>query len=72
MLILCVFLVKTAEAKNMPYGRPRVLQHNSEYCLLTQTFYTTGYSSDILMPLWSAYTVNKSVSVLRSLTFSRH
>lgn len=55
--------VKTAEAKNMPYGRPRVLQHNSEYCLLTQTFYTTGYSSDILMPLWSAYTVNKSLGV---------
>ncbi|XP_069743128.1 ectonucleotide pyrophosphatase/phosphodiesterase family member 3-like isoform X2 [Narcine bancroftii] len=52
--------VKTAEAVNMPYGRPRVLQKNSMYCVLTQNFYTTGYSTDILMPLWSAYTVDKS------------
>ncbi|XP_059837552.1 ectonucleotide pyrophosphatase/phosphodiesterase family member 3-like isoform X1 [Hypanus sabinus] len=52
--------VKTAEAVSMPYGRPRVLQRNSKYCLLTHNSYTNGYSSDILMPLWSAYNVNKS------------
>ncbi|XP_072913364.1 ectonucleotide pyrophosphatase/phosphodiesterase family member 3-like [Hemitrygon akajei] len=52
--------VKTAEAVSMPYGRPRVLQRNRKYCLLTHNSYTNGYNSDILMPLWSAYNVNKS------------
>ncbi|XP_041043321.1 venom phosphodiesterase 2-like [Carcharodon carcharias] len=52
--------VKEAEALNMPYGRPRVLQKDNTYCLLSHTFYVNGYSADILMPLWSAYTVPKS------------
>ncbi|XP_038655790.1 ectonucleotide pyrophosphatase/phosphodiesterase family member 3-like [Scyliorhinus canicula] len=52
--------VKESEALNMPYGRPRVLQKGNTYCLLFHTFYVNGYSADILMPLWSAYTVPKS------------
>ncbi|XP_067881145.1 ectonucleotide pyrophosphatase/phosphodiesterase family member 3-like isoform X2 [Heterodontus francisci] len=51
--------VKEAEVLNMPYGRPRVLQKDSTYCLLSHGSYVTGYSDDILMPLWSAYTVPK-------------
>ncbi|XP_067840634.1 ectonucleotide pyrophosphatase/phosphodiesterase family member 3-like [Heptranchias perlo] len=52
-----------AEALNMPYGRPRVLQRDSTYCLLSHGSYVTGYSADILMPLWSAYTVTKPADI---------
>ncbi|XP_063166004.1 venom phosphodiesterase-like isoform X2 [Candoia aspera] len=51
-----------AEAHNLPYGRPQVLQKHSKYCLLHQTKYVSAYSQDIWMPLWSSYTVSKSTS----------
>ncbi|XP_048386427.1 venom phosphodiesterase 1-like [Stegostoma tigrinum] len=56
---LTVAEVKKVEAMTMPYGRPRVLQKNSTYCILPQASYMTGYSADILMPLWSAYSISK-------------
>ncbi|XP_018423190.1 PREDICTED: ectonucleotide pyrophosphatase/phosphodiesterase family member 3 [Nanorana parkeri] len=46
-----------SEEKNLPYGRPRNVYDNSTYCLLHQQGYVSGYSHDILMPLWTAYTV---------------
>nr|XP_016853977.1 PREDICTED: ectonucleotide pyrophosphatase/phosphodiesterase family member 3 isoform X2 [Anolis carolinensis] len=49
-----------SESYNLPYGRPRVLQKESSYCLLYQNKYVNGYSQNILMPLWSSYTVSKS------------
>uniref|UniRef100_UPI00398EC2D3 ectonucleotide pyrophosphatase/phosphodiesterase family member 3-like n=1 Tax=Pristiophorus japonicus TaxID=55135 RepID=UPI00398EC2D3 len=55
--------VNQIEAFNMPYGRPRVLQKDSTYCLLSHRLYVTGYSAGILMPLWSAYTVTKLVNL---------
>ncbi|XP_061479840.1 ectonucleotide pyrophosphatase/phosphodiesterase family member 3 isoform X2 [Rhineura floridana] len=48
-----------AEAFNMPYGRPHVLQKQNTYCLLYQNKYMSGYSKNIWMPLWSSYTINK-------------
>ncbi|XP_056150100.1 ectonucleotide pyrophosphatase/phosphodiesterase family member 1 isoform X2 [Lampris incognitus] len=57
-------LIKTnASAKaslrrlHLPYGTPRVLQTNADYCVLHHTNYLNGYSRDILMPLWVAYTI---------------
>ncbi|KAM6465714.1 ectonucleotide pyrophosphatase/phosphodiesterase family member 3 isoform 2-T2 [Liasis olivaceus] len=50
-----------AEAHNLPYGRLQVLQKHSKYCLLHQTKYVSAYSQDIWMPLWSSYTVSKSL-----------
>ncbi|KAM6279086.1 ectonucleotide pyrophosphatase/phosphodiesterase family member 3 [Porphyrio hochstetteri] len=52
--------IKKANSYHLPYGRPRVLQKNNVYCLLSHHQYVSGYSSDIWMPLWSAYTVNKT------------
>uniref|UniRef100_H2ZVP0 Ectonucleotide pyrophosphatase/phosphodiesterase 3 n=1 Tax=Latimeria chalumnae TaxID=7897 RepID=H2ZVP0_LATCH len=49
--------VQFTEVSNLPYGRPRVSQTNSTYCLLHQLQYVSGFSHDILMPLWNAYTV---------------
>ncbi|XP_042303223.1 ectonucleotide pyrophosphatase/phosphodiesterase family member 3 isoform X3 [Sceloporus undulatus] len=49
-----------SESYNLPYGRPRVLQQQSTHCLLYQHKYVNGYSQNILMPLWSSYTVSKS------------
>ncbi|XP_063299303.1 ectonucleotide pyrophosphatase/phosphodiesterase family member 3 [Pelobates fuscus] len=46
-------------AKYLPYGRPVNTEENSTYCVLYQETYVSGYSHDILMPLWSAYTIEK-------------
>lgn len=60
--IITVYILEMeSEARNLPYGRPQVLQH-IKYCLLHQTKYISAYSQDILMPLWNSYTVSKSVS----------
>uniref|UniRef100_A0A8C5MIK6 Ectonucleotide pyrophosphatase/phosphodiesterase 3 n=1 Tax=Leptobrachium leishanense TaxID=445787 RepID=A0A8C5MIK6_9ANUR len=48
-----------SETTHLPYGRPRNVEENSTYCVLYQESYVTGYSHDILMPLWSAYTITK-------------
>uniref|UniRef100_A0A8C4UXF0 Ectonucleotide pyrophosphatase/phosphodiesterase 3 n=1 Tax=Falco tinnunculus TaxID=100819 RepID=A0A8C4UXF0_FALTI len=52
-----VFLI--ANSYHLPYGRPKVLQEDNIYCLLSHHQYVSGYSYDIWMPLWTAYTVNK-------------
>ncbi|KAM9563935.1 ectonucleotide pyrophosphatase/phosphodiesterase family member 3 isoform 1-T1 [Guaruba guarouba] len=51
--------IKEANTYNLPYGRPIVLQKENVYCLLSHHQYVSGYSYDIWMPLWTAYTVNK-------------
>uniref|UniRef100_U3KB59 Ectonucleotide pyrophosphatase/phosphodiesterase 3 n=1 Tax=Ficedula albicollis TaxID=59894 RepID=U3KB59_FICAL len=51
--------VNKASSSHLPYGRPKVLQKENVYCLLSHHQYVSGYSSDIWMPLWTAYTVNK-------------
>uniref|UniRef100_A0A8C7ICK4 SMB domain-containing protein n=1 Tax=Oncorhynchus kisutch TaxID=8019 RepID=A0A8C7ICK4_ONCKI len=52
-----------AKALHLPYGIPRVLQENADYCVLHHADYVNGYSKDILMPLWVAYTINPLVSL---------
>uniref|UniRef100_A0A4W5MVG0 Ectonucleotide pyrophosphatase/phosphodiesterase 1 n=1 Tax=Hucho hucho TaxID=62062 RepID=A0A4W5MVG0_9TELE len=51
-----------AKALHLPYGIPRVLQENADYCVLHHADYINGYSKDILMPLWVAYTINPLVT----------
>ncbi|NXK57433.1 ENPP3 phosphodiesterase, partial [Sylvietta virens] len=51
--------IKKASSSHLPYGRPKVLQKKEVYCLLSHHQYVSGYSHDIWMPLWTAYTVNK-------------
>uniref|UniRef100_A0A673W6S3 Ectonucleotide pyrophosphatase/phosphodiesterase 1 n=1 Tax=Salmo trutta TaxID=8032 RepID=A0A673W6S3_SALTR len=51
-----------AKALHLPYGIPQVLQENADYCVLHHANYVNGYSKDILMPLWVAYTINPLVS----------
>ena len=55
--------VSGTKALHLPYGIPRVLQENSEYCVLHHADYINGYSKDTLMPLWVAYTINPLVSL---------
>uniref|UniRef100_A0A8C0HFT7 Ectonucleotide pyrophosphatase/phosphodiesterase 3 n=1 Tax=Chelonoidis abingdonii TaxID=106734 RepID=A0A8C0HFT7_CHEAB len=57
----------SAETYNLPYGRPSVLQKQNTYCLLHHHQYVSGYSHNIWMPLWSAYTVNKTQADASSL-----
>ncbi|NXI48992.1 ENPP3 phosphodiesterase, partial [Chloroceryle aenea] len=53
--------INAANSYHLPYGRPKVLQKANIYCLLSHHQYVSGYSYDIRMPLWTAYTVNKPV-----------
>ncbi|XP_078255637.1 ectonucleotide pyrophosphatase/phosphodiesterase family member 3-like isoform X1 [Rhinoraja longicauda] len=59
--------VEVADSQHLPYGRPRVVQENFKWCLLHQHSYVSGYSHNSLMPLWSAYTVLKTESVISPL-----
>ncbi|XP_040523476.1 ectonucleotide pyrophosphatase/phosphodiesterase family member 3 [Gallus gallus] len=54
--------INNATSYNLPYGRPQVLQKENIYCLLPHHQYVSGYSHDIWMPLWTAYTVAKPES----------
>uniref|UniRef100_A0AAR2KZR1 SMB domain-containing protein n=1 Tax=Pygocentrus nattereri TaxID=42514 RepID=A0AAR2KZR1_PYGNA len=53
--------IATSERKHLPFGRPRVLQSQSNYCLLHHEGFASGYSRDIYMPLWSSFTIEKPV-----------
>ncbi|KAM5166475.1 ectonucleotide pyrophosphatase/phosphodiesterase family member 1 [Callospermophilus lateralis] len=46
----------------LPYGRPRLLQKKNSVCLLYQHQFVSGYSHDLLMPLWTSYTVDRNDS----------
>uniref|UniRef100_A0A672M0S1 SMB domain-containing protein n=1 Tax=Sinocyclocheilus grahami TaxID=75366 RepID=A0A672M0S1_SINGR len=50
-----------AEPVHLPYGIPRVLQEQSDHCILHHSAYVSGYSRNILMPLWVSYSLNVSV-----------
>lgn len=41
--------------EHLPHGIPHYFNHT--LCILYQMDYITGYSHDLQMPLWSAYTV---------------
>ncbi|NXN25763.1 ENPP3 phosphodiesterase, partial [Nycticryphes semicollaris] len=58
-LLITLVKLKKANSYHLPYGRPKFLQNNKVYCLLSHHQYVSGYSYDIRMPLWTAYTVNK-------------
>uniref|UniRef100_A0A8C2IZI4 Ectonucleotide pyrophosphatase/phosphodiesterase 1 n=1 Tax=Cyprinus carpio TaxID=7962 RepID=A0A8C2IZI4_CYPCA len=49
---------------HLPYGIPRVLQEQSDYCILHHTAYISGYSRNILMPLWVSYSLNATVRLV--------
>ncbi|KAM6181865.1 ectonucleotide pyrophosphatase/phosphodiesterase family member 3 [Erethizon dorsatum] len=50
----------TATTKaNLPFGKPRVIQENQDYCLLYHREYISGFGKALTMPLWSSYTVPK-------------
>uniref|UniRef100_A0A8D2Q258 Ectonucleotide pyrophosphatase/phosphodiesterase 3 n=1 Tax=Varanus komodoensis TaxID=61221 RepID=A0A8D2Q258_VARKO len=59
-VIMISVLVMEAKAHHLPYGRPQVLQQGSTYYLLYQDKYVSGYSTNILMPLWSSYSVSQT------------
>uniref|UniRef100_A0A286XYC3 Ectonucleotide pyrophosphatase/phosphodiesterase family member 3 n=1 Tax=Cavia porcellus TaxID=10141 RepID=A0A286XYC3_CAVPO len=42
---------------NLPFGKPRVIQENQDYCLLYHREYISGFAKALMMPLWSSYTV---------------
>uniref|UniRef100_A0A4W4GY00 Ectonucleotide pyrophosphatase/phosphodiesterase 1 n=1 Tax=Electrophorus electricus TaxID=8005 RepID=A0A4W4GY00_ELEEL len=58
-----LFHTQFAKQRHLPYGLPRVLQENAHYCMLNHSSYISGYSKDILMPLWVAYTLEPQVSL---------
>uniref|UniRef100_A0A3B1KHF9 Ectonucleotide pyrophosphatase/phosphodiesterase 1 n=1 Tax=Astyanax mexicanus TaxID=7994 RepID=A0A3B1KHF9_ASTMX len=53
----------TIKRLHLTYGIPRVIQEKADYCVLHQTSYISGYSKDILMPLWVSYSLEPLASV---------
>ncbi|NXG80266.1 ENPP3 phosphodiesterase, partial [Baryphthengus martii] len=51
--------INATNSYHLPFGRPKVLQKENVFCLLSHHQYVSGYSYDIWMPLWTAYTVDK-------------
>ena len=47
----------SAEEEHLPYGVPGYFNHSTS--LLYQTDYITGYSSDLQLPLWTAFTLRR-------------
>uniref|UniRef100_A0A673GKD0 Ectonucleotide pyrophosphatase/phosphodiesterase family member 1-like n=1 Tax=Sinocyclocheilus rhinocerous TaxID=307959 RepID=A0A673GKD0_9TELE len=56
-----LFIDSNVKPVHLPYGIPRVLQEQSDYCILHHTAYISGYSRNILMPLWVSYSLNATV-----------
>ncbi|XP_038135669.1 venom phosphodiesterase 1 [Cyprinodon tularosa] len=52
-----------AEKKHVPFGRPQVLQPDHMYCILHQEGFISGYSQNVIMPLWSSFTINKPTNL---------
>ena len=55
-------MVARLRPHHLPYGTPRVLRENADFCLLYQADYVNGFSRDLLMPLWVSYTLPPLVS----------
>uniref|UniRef100_A0A3B3YZS2 ENPP1-3/EXOG-like endonuclease/phosphodiesterase domain-containing protein n=1 Tax=Poecilia mexicana TaxID=48701 RepID=A0A3B3YZS2_9TELE len=66
-ICICPLLETASERKHMLFGRPQMLQPDSGYCVLHQEGFISGYSHEVLMPLWSSFTIDKPVSVLVSM-----
>lgn len=52
-----------------PYGRPRFLQKKHSICLLYHEQFVSGYSQDVLLPLWTSYTFLSNASICRLLPY---
>uniref|UniRef100_A0A8C1VA13 Ectonucleotide pyrophosphatase/phosphodiesterase 1 n=1 Tax=Cyprinus carpio TaxID=7962 RepID=A0A8C1VA13_CYPCA len=59
-----LFIDSNVKPVHLPYGIPRVLQEQSDYCILHHTAYISGYSRNILMPLWVSYSLNATVRLV--------
>ncbi|XP_069370524.1 ectonucleotide pyrophosphatase/phosphodiesterase family member 1 [Paralichthys olivaceus] len=46
-----------------PFGTPKVVQPDADFCLLHHSDYLSGYSRDRLMPLWVSYTLQPLTTV---------
>uniref|UniRef100_A0A673NAD2 Ectonucleotide pyrophosphatase/phosphodiesterase family member 1-like n=1 Tax=Sinocyclocheilus rhinocerous TaxID=307959 RepID=A0A673NAD2_9TELE len=60
-LFFNLFIDSNVKPVHLPYGIPRVLQEQSDHCILHHSAYVSGYSRNILMPLWVSYSLNMSV-----------
>uniref|UniRef100_A0A8C1UK31 Ectonucleotide pyrophosphatase/phosphodiesterase 1 n=1 Tax=Cyprinus carpio TaxID=7962 RepID=A0A8C1UK31_CYPCA len=57
-LFFNLFIDTNVKPVHLPYGIPRVLQEQSNHCILYHSAYVSGYSRNILMPLWVSYSLN--------------
>uniref|UniRef100_A0A7N6BK53 SMB domain-containing protein n=1 Tax=Anabas testudineus TaxID=64144 RepID=A0A7N6BK53_ANATE len=47
--------------RHLPFGRPAVM-FDTQYTLLHHVEFISGYSKELAMPLWTAYTLSRQVS----------
>ncbi|XP_053700073.1 ectonucleotide pyrophosphatase/phosphodiesterase family member 2 [Synchiropus splendidus] len=49
------------DSRNLPFGRPALL-FSSRYWLLRHSDFVSGYSEELLMPLWTSFTVGRQTT----------
>uniref|UniRef100_A0A8C6PPV8 Ectonucleotide pyrophosphatase/phosphodiesterase 2 n=1 Tax=Nothobranchius furzeri TaxID=105023 RepID=A0A8C6PPV8_NOTFU len=65
LLLNCLIIVlehKVFRSTHIPFGRPAVM-FETQYSLLHHPEFISGYSKELAMPLWTAYTLKKQVYV---------
>uniref|UniRef100_A0A8C6PSK7 Ectonucleotide pyrophosphatase/phosphodiesterase 2 n=1 Tax=Nothobranchius furzeri TaxID=105023 RepID=A0A8C6PSK7_NOTFU len=55
-----------SDSTHIPFGRPAVM-FETQYSLLHHPEFISGYSKELAMPLWTAYTLKKQVYVRTNL-----
>nr|XP_057903277.1 venom phosphodiesterase 1-like [Doryrhamphus excisus] len=48
-----------SDMKHAMFGRPRLLRRSERYCILRHEDFVSAYSQDVMMPLWSSFTLDK-------------
>uniref|UniRef100_A0A8C5GUN6 Ectonucleotide pyrophosphatase/phosphodiesterase family member 2-like n=1 Tax=Gouania willdenowi TaxID=441366 RepID=A0A8C5GUN6_GOUWI len=54
---VCVCVCVSTDTTHLPFGRPAVM-FDSHYSLLHHVEFISGYSKDLLMPLWTSYSLS--------------
>ncbi|XP_037549053.1 venom phosphodiesterase 1 [Nematolebias whitei] len=55
--------ISMEERKHMLFGRPQMLQPDRSYCVLHHEGFISAYSHEVVMPLWSSFTISKPTSL---------
>ncbi|XP_030644785.1 venom phosphodiesterase 1 [Chanos chanos] len=54
--------VLDSEKRHLPFGRPRLLWADEDYCILHHEGYVSAYSHSAFMPMWTSFTIDRPLN----------